>query len=172
MKKAHTPKAAPSTTTRTGKKADEKVKSHPAPHPQPSTSRSNVKADAARKGSVSHKSDTSRGGSTTKHDAAKKVPVSKPAASRKSDASHGVSAPKFVYLKSTSDTDSSEPLFSERSDTQSVGDAPMVSGHDSRLIHREFAMCDASFIDNDSVSHIGEVCKLNRIPGENRTVGD
>ena len=172
MKKARTPKATPSAAARTGKKTDETGKSHAAHHLEPATSRGNVKADAAKKGSVSkptasHKPDTSRGGSTAKHDAARKGSVSKPGASRKSDASHGVSEPKFLYLKSTSDTDSSEPLFSsERSDTQSVGDAPMTSGRDSRLLHQGFAMFDASFVD--SVGHVGEVCKLKHILRDRR----
>lgn len=169
--KAGKPKAAPTHPVKgdVGKKAEEPSKSSATHHPKPAA-HGNVK-DTTRKGSVSkpsgsHKSDASHGSLTAKHDTGRKGSVSKPGISHKSDTSHTShsisvakhhgasrkgSMSKSVAVKSTSDTDSSEPPLSERSETQSVSEPLLLSGHhDSHLHHQGFSMSDTSFVDSDT----------------------
>ena len=196
--KAGKPKAAPAHPAHPakveGKKADEPGKTLATHHPKPGASHGNLKVhDPPRKGSVSkptgsHKSDASHGatashksdashGATAKHDVTKRGSVSKPtphksdalhASPAKHDASRKSSLSKSVGVKSTSDTDSSEPPLSERSETQSVGDHQSVEEHlsvgeplllssrGSPLHHQGFSMSDHSFVE--SVVDEEEVC--------------
>ena len=186
--KAGKPKAAAAHPAKVeGKKADEPGKTLATHHPKPGASHSNLKVhDPPRKGSVSkptgsHKSDASHG-AAAKHDTAKRGSVSKPAL-HKPDASHGSPAKhdasrksslsKSVGVKSTSDTDSSEPPLSERSETQSVGDHHSVEEHlsvgeplllssrGSPLHHQGFSMSDHSFVE--SVVDDEEVCHFEYV---------